>query len=131
LDNDLEIVPVLNKIDLPAADPDRVKADIEDTIGLDASDAVLSSAKEGIGIRDILEAVVHKVPPPKGNIDAPLKALVFDSWFDAYRGVINMIRVVDGELKRGQKIKWMASGATSEVLELGVYAPFASPVDTL
>lgn len=131
LDNNLEIVPVLNKIDLPQADPDRVKQDIEDTIGLDASDAVLCSAKSGLGIRDILEAIVHLVPPPEGSYDAPLKALVFDSWFDAYRGVINMIRVIDGEIKPKTKIKWMATGATSEVTELGVYGPFARPVKSL
>ncbi|MBA2662589.1 MAG: elongation factor 4 [Bradymonadaceae bacterium] len=131
LDNNLEIVPVLNKIDLPAADPERVKQDIEDTIGLDASDAVLCSAKSGVGVRDILEAVVHLVPPPKGDFDAPLKALVFDSWFDAYRGVVNMVRVMEGELRPKMKIHWMATGATSEITELGVYGPHARPVKSL
>src|SRR5690554_5954037 len=98
LDNDLEIVPVLNKIDLPSADVERVKQEIEDVIGLDASDAVLASAKNGIGIKETLEAVVKRIPPPKGDREAPLQALVFDSWFDPYRGVINMIRIVEGEL---------------------------------
>lgn len=123
LDADLEIIPVLNKIDLPAADPQRAREDIEETIGLEAHDAVSASAKNGIGIRDILEAVVTKVPPPAGDPDAPLKALVFDSWFDPYRGVINLVRVVDGTLKKGKAIRWMASGAHAEVEELGTYTP--------
>lgn len=131
LDANLEIVPVLNKIDLPAADPERVKEDIEETIGLDASEAVLASAKSGIGIVDVLEAVVKKVPPPVGNPLGPLKALVFDSWFDPYRGVINMVRVVDGVLRPGMKIQWMASGAKSEVTELGVFTPTPRVVKAL
>ncbi len=131
LDADLEIIPVLNKIDLPAADVDRVKQDIEDTIGLDASEAVPASAKNGIGIHEILEAVVAHVPPPQGDRNAPLKALVFDSWFDPYRGVINLVRVVDGEIEEGQKIKWMASGATSDVDQLGTYTPKPVSVDRL
>lgn len=131
LDNDLEIVPVLNKIDLPAADPQRVCEEIEDVIGLDASGAVLASAKDGKGISDILEAVVHLIPAPEGNQEAPLKALVFDSWFDPYRGVINMIRIVDGELKPGMKVRWMASGAESEVTEIGVFSPGPEPVKRL
>src|SRR5690554_5257089 len=131
LDVDLEIIPVLNKIDLPAADIPRVKADIEDTIGLDATDAVCASAKNGIGIHDILEAIVKQVPPPVGDVDAPLKALVFDSWFDTYRGVINLVRVVEGELRKGQQIKWMASGARGEIDALGTYTPAPVAVDRL
>ncbi|AWV90536.1 translation elongation factor 4 [Bradymonas sediminis] len=131
LDADLEIIPVLNKIDLPAADIPRVKADIEDTIGLDATDAVCASAKNGIGIHEILEAIVKQVPPPVGDVDAPLKALVFDSWFDTYRGVINLVRVVEGELRKGQQIKWMASGARGEIDALGTYTPAPVAVDRL
>ncbi len=131
VDADLEIIPVLNKIDLPAADPDRVVDEIEEMIGLDASEAVRTSAKTGIGIEDVLEAVVEMVPPPEGDKDDTLRALVFDSWFDPYRGVINLVRVKDGTLKKGQKIKWMASGATSDVLELGVFAPMPMSVKTL
>ncbi len=131
LDNDLEIIPVLNKIDLPSADPERVKTEIEDVIGIEAGHAVLASAKSGIGIHEVLEAVVKYVPPPKGDADAPLQALIFDSWFDAYRGVVNLVRVFEGELKKGQRVKWMASGVESEVQELGVFGPFPRPVDTL
>jgi len=123
LDNDLEIVPVINKIDLPSAEPEKVKAEIEDSIGLDASGAILASAKEGIGIHEILEAVVATVPAPKGSITDPLQALIFDSYYDAYRGVIPLIRVVNGILKPGDTIKLMATGATYEVLEVGVYTP--------
>lgn len=131
LDADLEIIPVLNKIDLPAADIPRVKDDIADTIGLDATDAVCASAKNGVGIHEILEAIVKQVPPPTGDVDAPLKALVFDSWFDTYRGVINLVRVVQGELKKGQHIKWMASGARGEIDALGTYTPAPTTVDRL
>ncbi|MEZ4462292.1 MAG: translation elongation factor 4 [bacterium] len=131
VDNNLEIIPVLNKIDLPSADPERVKAEIEDVIGLDSSIAVLASAKSGIGIKDVLEAVVRYMPPPVGDPDAALRASIFDSWFDAYRGVINLVRVFDGEIKKGQRIRWMASGAESEVQELGVFAPFPKPVASL
>ncbi len=131
IDNDLELLPVLNKMDLPSANADRVREEIEEVIGLDASDAILASAKAGEGIEDILEAIVHLVPPPEGDPDNPLKALVFDSWFDPYRGVINMIRVVEGQLRPGMKVKWMASGAVSEVEELGVYAPHPQEVDQL
>src|SRR4051812_47884152 len=110
LDGDLAIVPVLNKIDLPSAEPERVRKEIEDIIGLDASGAVLASAKSGIGIHDILEAVVKKIPPPEGDEQAPLAALIFDSWFDAYRGVICLVRVVDGTVKPGMKIRLMHNG---------------------
>src|SRR5690606_2776553 len=101
LDADLEIIPVLNKIDLPVARPDEVKAEIEDRVGLDASDALLVSAKSGLGVPDVLEAVVQRVPPPQGERDRPLKALIFDSWYDAFRGVVVLVRVVEGVLKKG------------------------------
>ncbi len=131
LDNDLEIIPVLNKIDLPSAEPDRVAQEIEDIIGLDASDAILASAKEGLGTEEILEAVVHKVPPPSGSPEAPLKALIFDSWFDPYRGTVVMVRVVDGTLRPGMKIQMMSTGQTYEVDKVGVFTPKALDVDQL
>lgn len=123
LDNNLEIIPVINKIDLPSADPERVRAEIEEVIGLDASDAVLASAKAGIGIEDILEQVVELVPAPQGDPDAPLKALIFDSLFDAYRGVIAYIRVFDGSIKVGDTIKMMSTGKEFDVIEVGVFNP--------
>lgn len=123
LDNDLEIIPVINKIDLPAADPERVRGEIEDVIGIDASEAVLASAKAGIGIEDILEQIVEKVPAPTGDLDAPLKALIFDSVYDSYRGVILNVRIVDGTVKPGDKIKMMSNGATFEVAEVGIFSP--------
>ncbi|KAA0549351.1 elongation factor 4 [Bacillus sp. BGMRC 2118] len=126
IDNDLEIVPVINKIDLPSAEPERVRQEIEDVIGLDASEAVLASAKAGIGIEDILEQVVEKVPAPQGDPDAPLKALIFDSLYDPYRGVVLYIRIVDGTVKVGDKIKMMATGAEFEVNEVGVFTPKAT-----
>jgi len=131
LDNDLEILPVINKIDLPSADPERVRNEIEEVIGLDASEAVLASAKAGIGIEDILEQVVKQVPAPTGDPDAPLKALIFDSLFDAYRGVIAYIRVVEGTVKAGDKIKMMATGKEFEVIEVGVFSPKAEVLDEL
>ncbi|MBC2260767.1 elongation factor 4 [Listeria sp. FSL L7-0091] len=131
LDNDLEILPVINKIDLPAADPERVRDEIEDVIGLDASDAVLASAKSGIGIEDILEQIVEKVPEPSGDVNKPLKALIFDSVFDAYRGVIANIRIVDGVVKAGDRIKMMSNGKEFEVTEVGVFSPKATPRDEL
>ncbi|KGR90710.1 elongation factor 4 [Ureibacillus massiliensis 4400831 = CIP 108448 = CCUG 49529] len=127
LDNDLEILPVINKIDLPAADPERVKNEIEDVIGLDASEAVLASAKAGIGIEDILEQIVEKVPAPTGDPDAPLQALIFDSVYDAYKGVIISIRIVNGTVKPGDKIRMMATGAEFEVIEVGIHTPKAVP----
>lgn len=123
LDANLEILPVINKIDLPSADPEKVKHEIEDVIGLDASEAVLASAKNGIGIIDILEQIVELVPPPIGNPEAPLKALIFDSYFDAYRGVIPSVRIVDGTVRKGDKIKMMATDAIYEVVEVGVLTP--------
>ncbi|MBB4825777.1 GTP-binding protein LepA [Sporosarcina luteola] len=123
LDNDLEILPVINKIDLPAADPDRVKQEIEDVIGLDASEAVLASAKAGIGIEDILEQIVEKVPAPAGDPEAPLKALIFDSHYDQYKGVIVNIRIMEGTVRPGDKIRMMATGKEFEVIETGVFTP--------
>lgn len=131
LDAKHEIVPVLNKIDLPAAEPDRVKQQIEDVIGLDASDAVPISAKTGIGIDLVLEALVTRLPPPKGDRDAPLKALLVDSWYDAYLGVVVLFRVVDGVLKKGMKIKFMSSGAVHPVERVGVTTPKKVMVDEL
>ncbi|RYZ75242.1 MAG: elongation factor 4, partial [Proteobacteria bacterium] len=124
LENNLEIIPVLNKIDLPNADIEGVKKQIEDAIGLDTSDAVLASAKEMIGIKEILEAVVKRVPPPKANREAPLRALIFDSWFDAYQGVVVLCRVMEGKVRKGDRIKFMTGTQEYEVLKLGVYSPF-------
>jgi GTP-binding protein LepA len=123
IDNNHEIIPVLNKIDLPAADPDRVKEQIEDVIGLDASDAIEISAKTGIGIDEVLEAVVHRLPSPKGDASAPLKALLIDSWYDVYLGVIILVRIVDGVLKPGMKIKMMSTGGGYIVDQVGVFTP--------
>lgn len=131
LDNDLEILPVINKIDLPSADPERVRQEIEEVIGLDASEAVLASAKVGIGIEEILEKIVEKIPAPSGDPDAPLKALIFDSLYDSYRGVVAYIRVVDGTVKPGQKIKMMSTGKEFEVVEVGVFTPKPKQVDEL
>jgi len=123
IDQDLEVFPVLNKIDLPAADPARVKAEIEEIIGLDTSDAISASAKEGVGIHEILESIVRKIPHPTGDAAAPLKALVFDSWYDPYQGVIILVRIIDGFLRKGDKIQLMASRKTHEVLKIGVFSP--------
>jgi GTP-binding protein LepA len=131
LDNDLEILPLINKIDLPAADPEGVRQEIEDVIGLDASDAVLASAKQGIGIPELLEQIVLKLPAPVGEIEAPLKALIFDSSYDAYKGVILTLRVMDGIVKPGDKIRFMNSGAEYEVTEVGVNSPSAIKRDFL
>ncbi|HEX6898686.1 MAG TPA: translation elongation factor 4 [Thermoanaerobaculia bacterium] len=131
VNGNLHLVPVINKIDLPAADPDRVKEQIENVIGIDAHDAVLTSAKAGIGIEDVLERVVSEIPPPQGDPEAPLKALLFDSWYDPYRGVACMVRVVDGTLKKGDRILFMASGRTYDVDELAVFNPKPSPVEEL
>ena len=131
IDNNHEIVPVLNKIDLPAAEPDRVKAQIEEVIGLDASDAVLCSAKSGIGIEDVLEAIVTRLPPPRGDAAAPLKAMLVDAWYDPYLGVVLLVRVFDGVLKAGQRVKFMQNGSTHLVDRVGVFLPKNTPVDQL
>ena len=131
IDNNHEIVPVLNKIDLPAAEPERVRQQIEDVIGLDASDAVLCSAKSGVGIHDVLEAIVTRLPPPKGDEAAPLKALLVDAWYDAYLGVVVLVRVFDGRLKPGQQVRMMETGATYKVDKLGVFLPKATDKDSL
>ena len=131
IDNDLEIMVVINKVDLPSADPDRVKQEIEDVLGIDASDAPLISAKTGLNIDQVLKGIVEKLPAPRGELKDPLKALVFDSYYDSYRGVIAYIRVLDGELKVGDHIKFMATGATFEVLELGYRVPDEIETDYL
>jgi GTP-binding protein LepA len=131
IDNDHEIVPVLNKVDLPAAEPERVKEQIEEVIGIDASGAIPISAKTGQGIPDVLEAIVTRLPPPKGDASAPLKALLVDSWYDAYLGVVVLVRVIDGSLKKGQRIKMMGAGAAYEVDEVGVFLPKKTRVDSL
>ncbi len=123
LDHNLEILPVINKIDLPSADPERVRKEIEEVIGIDASNAILASAKEGIGTEDILEGIVKHFPPPKGDTDAPLRALIIDSWFDPYHGAVVMIRIFDGRLRKGTKIRMMFSGRVFEVTRIGVFAP--------
>ncbi|PVM87403.1 translation elongation factor 4 [Caulobacter endophyticus] len=131
IDNNHEIVPVLNKVDLPAADVDRVKAQIEDVIGLDASDAVECSAKTGIGIPDVLEAIVTRLPAPKGDRSAPLKALLVDAWYDAYLGVVVLVRIFDGTLKAGQQVRMMQTGATHRIDKVGVFTPKATDVAEL
>lgn len=131
IENDLELVPVLNKIDLPSAEPDRIKQQIENIIGLDASEAVLTSAKTGLGVEEVLEAIVAKVPAPKGDREAPLKALIFDSWYDSYRGVIVLFRVIDGTLKKGTKIKFFNTGREYLVETIGVNRPRPTGIDIL
>ncbi|WP_448526729.1 translation elongation factor 4 [Parathermosynechococcus lividus] len=131
LEHNLEIIPVLNKIDLPGAEPERVKGEIEEIVGLDCSQAVLASAKEGIGIAEILESIVHLVPPPQDTVADPLRALIFDSYYDPYRGVIVYFRVMDGVVHRGDRIRLMASGKEYEIDELGVLAPTQTPVESL
>jgi GTP-binding protein LepA len=131
LGHDLEIVPVINKIDLPSAEPERIREQIEQVIGLDASDAILASAKNGIGIKEILEAVVERIPPPKGDPEASLRALIFDSWFDPYRGVIILTRIVDGVLRKGQKIRLWSNGSSHEVEGVGFQSPKPVPCDEL
>jgi GTP-binding protein LepA len=131
LDHNLEILPVINKIDLPSADPERVKKEIEDVIGLDASNAILASAKEGIGTEDILEGIVRQFPPPSGNPDGPVRALIIDSWFDPYHGAVVMMRVFDGVVRNGMRIRMMSSGRAFEVTRLGVFAPAPREVDKI
>jgi len=131
LDHNLEIIPVINKIDLPSADAERTRAEIEDVIGIDASAAVLASAKEGVGIDDILEAVVKRIPPPPGDPSAPLKALVFDSWYDSYRGVVMLVRVLEGTLGLKQRVQLWSNKKSFEVQDLGVFSPYSMPVPQL
>ena len=129
--NSLEIIPVINKIDLPGAMPDEARRQIEEIIGLDAEGAILASAKEGIGVREILEAVVARVPPPSGSADAPLKALIYDSWYDAYRGVIVQIRVIDGTIRAGMKVTMMINGQSYDIDQVGIFSPKPVPVESL
>ncbi len=131
IDNDHEIITVLNKVDLPAAEPERVRQQVEDVIGLDASDALEISAKTGMGVEEVLEAIVERLPPPQGDPDAPLKALLVDSWYDPYLGVVVLVRVFDGELKKGQKIKLMSSGAVYQIDRVGVFTPKKEMVKAL
>jgi GTP-binding protein LepA len=131
LEHDLEIIPVLNKIDLPGAEPDRVKEEIEQIIGLDCSGAIMASAKEGIGISEILESIVHLVPEPSDTMGEPLRALIFDSYYDAYRGVVVYFRVMDGTVKKGDRIRLMATGKEYDIDELGVLAPYQKQVEQL
>ena len=131
IENDHEIVSVLNKVDLPAAEPDRVRQQIEDVIGLDASDAIEISAKTGIGIPDVLQAIVDRLPPPEGNRDAPLKALLVDSWYDAYLGVVVLVRIIDGALRKGQRIKMMSTDANYPIDRVGIFKPKQTMVDEL
>src|SRR5687768_7164611 len=131
VENNLEIIPVINKIDLPGAQPDEAKRQIEEIIGLDASGAILASAKEGTGVKEILEAIVTRLPPPSGNLEAPLKALIFDSWYDAYRGVIILTRVIDGVIRPGMKVRLMAKGQEYDVEQVGVFSPKPTTVSDL
>jgi GTP-binding protein LepA len=131
IENNLDILSVINKVDLPSAEPERVREQIENVIGLDASDAVLASAKAGIGVAEILEKIVTKIPAPKGDVDAPLRALLFDSWYDSYRGVMLFIRVVDGEVRKGMRIKLMSTGRVYEVTEMGIFTPKVKLIDRL
>jgi GTP-binding protein LepA len=131
VNNNLAIVPVINKIDLPAADPENVRRQIEDVVGIDASDAILASAKEGVGIHEILEAVVKRLPPPVGDPDKPLRVLLLDSWYDAYRGVVILVRVIDGMLRPKQKIRLMAAAREYEIQTIGAFAPFAREISEL
>src|SRR4029077_20384376 len=131
IDAGLDIIPVLNKVDLPAAEPERVRQQIEDVIGIDASEAIPISAKTGVNVDLVLEGIVAKLPPPKGEVNAPLKALLIDSWYDSYLGVVVLVRVVDGELKKGQRIRLMAADATYQVDRVGVFTPKQEMVERL
>jgi len=131
IEEGLEIIPVINKIDLPNANPERVKKEIKEILGIETSNTILTSAKKGIGTKEVLEAIVRYIPPPQGDIDAPLQALVFDSWFDPFQGVVTLIRVVNGKVKIGMRVKLMASGKVHEVTEIGVFTPWQKPVNQL
>jgi GTP-binding protein LepA len=131
INNNLAILPVINKVDLPSAEPEKVREQIENVIGLDAHDAILASAKAGIGIDEILERIITNIPAPKGNADAPLRALLFDSWYDSYRGVVCLLRVIDGRISTGMKVRFMSTGRSYEVTELGVFTPKPKAVETL
>src|SRR5215217_4173394 len=131
IENNLELIPVINKIDLPGAEPEKAIEQIENIVGLDASEAVLTSAKTGLGVDEVLEAIVAKVPPPKGNREAPLKALIFDSWYDSYRGVIVLFRIIDGTIKKGTKIKFFNTGREYLTEMIGVNRPRPTPINEL
>ena len=131
VDHNLEVIPVINKIDLPSADPEKTRSQIEDAVGIDCSGAILASAKEGRGTKEILEAIVNRIPPPAGDDARPLKALIFDSWFDSYQGVIVLVRVFDGKARKGMRIRLMATGNTFEVDQVGVFTPKMTPIDEL
>ncbi|HMD33765.1 MAG TPA: GTP-binding protein, partial [Vicinamibacterales bacterium] len=131
IENDLDILTVINKVDLPSAEPEKVREQIENVIGLDAHDAVLASAKAGIGIDEVLEKIITKIPAPTGKPDAPLRALLFDSWYDSYRGVVCLLRVIDGRISTGMKIRFMSTDRSYEVTELGVFTPKPKAVDSL
>ncbi len=131
IENNLEVIPVLNKVDLPSADVDRAGEQIEEVIGLDCSGAVFASGKTGLGVPDVLEAVVARIPPPKGDPNAPLKALLFDSWYDSYRGAVIMVRVMEGTLRKGERMKFMATGSTYDVTEIGCFAPHPTALNEL
>ena len=131
VENNLEIIPVINKIDLPSAQPEEARRQINDIIGLDGTGAILASAKQGTGVADILEAIVHRLPPPRGNPDAPLKALIFDSWYDPYRGVVIVVRVIDGTIRKGMRIRLMAESQDYDAEQLGIFTPKAIPIDEL
>ncbi len=131
VDNSLEIIPVINKIDLPGAQPEEARRQITEIIGLDGSHALLASAKQGTGVPEILEAIVERLPPPAGSPDAPLKALIFDSWYDPYRGVVIVVRVIDGAIRKGMKLRFMAEGQDYDAEQLGIFTPKAVPADEL
>src|SRR5436189_1457024 len=131
VDNNLEIIPVINKIDLPGAQPEEARRQITEIIGLDGSHALLASAKQGTGVPEILEAIVARLPPPAGVLEAPLKALIFDSWYDPYRGVVIVVRVIDGVIHKGMKLRFMAEGQDYDSLQVGIFTPKAIPVEQL
>jgi GTP-binding protein LepA len=131
INNNLDILTVINKVDLPSAEPERVREQIENVIGLDAHDAILASAKAGIGVAEILERIVSDIPPPKGDPDAPLRALLFDSWYDSYRGVMCLVKIVDGQMRRGMKVKFMSTGREYEITEMGNFTPKPVAVDSI